>query len=218
MYLSETRDPTIGTHALMLLAEIQLAQKEKALKKFRSIAEDVWKNPDALEPNFDFESKVPVAIWSQRMHQLNDSLPLCDMAFPSMMKRHDNVQDWDEDDKVTFDQDVYHRMLNAVTGGAFSLDDLFTAADRAFSIERCLLARAGRSRRHEERLASHFELPCRDDGTRLTESAFSKMMDAYYSARGWDLQDGWPLSETLVELGLQDVAADLGDLRVSRED
>jgi len=213
MYLSETRDPIIGSHSLMLLAEIQFSQKEKALKKFRKLAQRVWQDPTALEPNFAFEHKAPVAIWCQRMHFLIDSLPLCDFAFPMLIKPYNNVQEWLEDEDIYGDLDLDRRLLNAITGENFTREELDRAADRAFFIEKCLLARAGRSRKHEEPLYTHFELPCRDDNTYITKDDFLKLMDVFYDYRGLDKKDGWPIKEKLLELGLEDVAQELASIR-----
>jgi aldehyde:ferredoxin oxidoreductase len=38
-------------------------------------------------------------------------------------------------------------------------------------------------------------------------------MDEYYSARGWDLETGWPLPETLRALDIEDVIPELDRLR-----
>lgn len=217
MYISETRDPTIGSHTLMHLADIQIAQGETAFKKFRILAKRVWNDPGALEPNFNFEQKARVAIWSQRMHQLIDSLPMCDFAFPRLIKPYNNIQEWLEDEDIYGDLDLDRRLLNAVTGENFTREELDRAADRAFSIERCLLARSGRGRKQEETLAYHFQLPCRDDGTFLTRDDFLKLMDAYYEQRGWDMQDGWPSKGTLTELEIEDVALEMESRRQSRK-
>ena len=216
MYISETRDPAIGSHSLLLLAELQIAHKELASKKFRKLAEKVWNDPGALEPNYNFRQKSKVAVWGQRMHFLNDSLPMCDFSFPRLTKAYSNVSEWIEDEDIYGDLDIDCRMLNAVTGISFSREDLDMAADRAFFIERCMLARAGRYRKHEEALASHFELPCRDDSTFVTNEDFLKMMDAYYDQRGWNKEDGWPENEQLIELGLEDVALELESIRQAR--
>ncbi len=215
MYMSETRDPMIGSHSLMLLAEIQLDQKEIALSKFKKLAQKVWQNPNALEPNFNFTQKAPVAIWCQRMHFINDALPLCDFAFPRLIKPYNNLQEWLEDEEIYGNLDIDIRLLNSITGKNFTRTELNQAADRAFFIERCLLARAGRTRKNEELLASHFELPCRDDATYINREDFIKLMDAYYDARGLDKKTGWPLDEELYKLDIGDLALELATLRNS---
>lgn len=76
-----------------------------------------------------------------------------------------------------------------------------------------MLARAGRLRKMEETLAPHFQLPCRVDGTLVDSEGFSRLLDEYYTARGWDLERGWPQSGQLNELGLEDAAFELEKLR-----
>jgi len=83
-------------------------------------------------------------------------------------------------------------------------------AERAFTLERVMLARAGRSRKMEEKvLAPHFKLPCRADGTLIDEIGFSRLLDEYYAARGWDLEFGWPQTDQLSLLGLEEVIPEL---------
>jgi aldehyde:ferredoxin oxidoreductase len=214
MYISESRDPTIGSHSLLHMAELQLIYGETALKKFRTLSSKVWNDSGALEPSF--ENKAHVAIWCQRMHFLIDSLTMCDFAFPKLIKYYPHERDWLDDDDIYGDLELDRRLLSAVTGVNFSRQELDAAADRGFSIERCMLARAGRTRELEEKLASHFELPCRDDGTKTSKENFLELMEQYYQARGWDRISGWPLSGTLHRLGLSDVQKEMRFLRSFR--
>jgi hypothetical protein len=215
MYISETRDPTIGSHSLMHMAELQLAEGDIALKKFRRLSEHVWKDPVALEPDFNFSKKAPVAVWCQRQHFINDSLPMCDFAFPSLMKFYNDRDEWLADNDIQGDLEMGCRLLNATTGESFTSEALDGAADRAMNIERVLLALSGRNRKAEEALASHFRLPCRDDGTYITEKDFVSLMNAYFDARGWNKEDGWPEKDNLVNLGIGDVAEELEAFRKS---
>ena len=213
MHASEGRDPTIGAHqSSLLLAGFMLADREAALRQFRRLSEEVWGYPDALEPTFD--NKAPVAIWSQNQHMLIDSLPLCDFAFPQLVRPMDDPDEWRTTQEFVGDLDADLRLLNAVTGCAFTRDDLDRIAERAAALERALLAREGRGRKMEqETLAPHFQLPCRADGTLIEEMGFSRLLDEYYAARGWDLEWGWPTPELLHRLGLEEVNAELRALR-----
>jgi len=76
-----------------------------------------------------------------------------------------------------------------------------------------MLARAGRGRAMEESLASHYELPCPDDGTSVDEMGFSRLLDEYYTARGWDLEFGWPEADRLRMLGLEEAIPEMEALR-----
>jgi aldehyde:ferredoxin oxidoreductase len=204
MHASASRDPTIGTHQSSLLhADFVLADPELASRQFRVLSEKVWGYPDALEPTF--ENKAPVALWSQNQHMLIDSLPLCDFAFPQLIRSMDSLEEWQNAQDITGDLDLDRRLFASVTGVELTREEMDQVAERAFTLERAMLARAGRSRKLEETLAPHFKLPCRADGTLIDEVGFSQLLDEYYSARGWDLELGWPQAEQLRELGLADV-------------
>ena len=212
MHASTSRDPTIGTHhSSMLLADFLLVDRDVALRQFRRLSEQVWGYPDALEPSFD--NKAPVAIWSQHQHMLIDSLTLCDFAFPQLVRPMETQEEWRNTQDLKGDLDLDLRLLAAVTGSEKSREELTEVAERAFTLERAMLARAGRGRPMEESLAPHFELPCRADGTLIDEVGFSRLLDEYYSARGWDLELGWPQADQLKELALEEVIPELAELR-----
>jgi aldehyde:ferredoxin oxidoreductase len=212
MHASTSRDPTIGTHhSSMLLADFLLVDRDVALPQFRRLSEQVWGYPDALEPSFD--NKAPVAIWSQHQHMLIDSLTLCDFAFPQLVRPMETQEEWRNTQDLKGDLDLDLRLLAAVTGSEKSREELTEVAERAFNLERAMLARAGRGRPMEESLAPHFELPCRADGTLIDEAGFSRLLDEYYSARGWDLELGWPQADQLKELALEEVIPELAELR-----
>jgi aldehyde:ferredoxin oxidoreductase len=208
MYASESRDPSIGAHqSSLMLADFLLADPEVARRQFRAMSEQVWGYPDALEPTYDH--KAPVAIWSQHQHMLIDSLPLCDFAFPQLVRPMGRREEWLNAEDITGDLDLHMRLFAAVTGLALNREDLEEAAERAFTLERAMLARAGRGRALEESLAEHFALPCRADGTFVDEAGFALLLDEYYAARGWDLEHGWPTVELLERLGLEDVVPEI---------
>ncbi len=212
MHISTSRDPTIGTHSSCLInAEFFLDDRELARRQFRLLSEKVWGDPDALEPTF--ENKAPVAIWSQHQHMLIDSLPLCDFAFPQLVRPMESRKAWQNAEDILGDLDLDLRLFAAVTGVELTREEMTRIAERAFTLERALLARAGRGRKMEETLAPHFKLPCRADGTLIDEAGFSGLLDEYYSARGWDLELGWPQADQLRELGLEEIIPELDERR-----
>ena len=120
----------------------------------------------------------------------------------------DNAED------ITGDLDFDLRLFAAVTGVELTRAEMDRVAERSFTLERVMLARAGRSRKMEEKtLAPHFKLPCRADGTLIDEIGFSRLLDEYYSARGWDLEFGWPQTDQLSSLGLEEVIPELDKCR-----
>lgn len=202
LYATESRDPTIGTHSLMHLAEIQLARGPEALAKFRTLSERLWGRPNVLEPDFDFEAKALGALWARRARMVIDSLPLCDFAFPRLLKSFDALEDWSSEPDVQGDLDLDLRLLEAVTGIRRSREDLDRAADRASALERLMILRSGRNRALERSLASHFGLPCREDGTALHPGDWERMMDAWLAVCRYDPETGAPTPELLAELGI----------------
>jgi aldehyde:ferredoxin oxidoreductase len=122
----------------------------------------------------------------------------------------DNLEVWRNTEDITGDLDLDLRVFAAVTGVEKTHQELEKVAERAFTLERAMLARAGRDRKMEEAvLAPHFKLPCRADGTLIDEEGFSGLLGEYYSARGWDLALGWPQIQGLKELGLEDVIPEI---------
>jgi aldehyde:ferredoxin oxidoreductase len=196
----------------MGLADLLNLDREIALPKFRRLSQKVWGYPEGLEPTL--EKKAPVAVWSQHQHMLIDSFPLCDFAFPLLVRPFETREEWESAFDISGDLDIDRRFLWAVTGKDWSRERLDWIAERAFTLERMLLARSGRSRKLEEAyLFSHFQLPCRDDGTSVNEAEFSQLLDDYFTARGWDLEHGWPSEKKLKELGLADVIPTLQEYR-----
>ena len=212
MHISESRDPTIGSHlSSLLLADLVLTDEKLARKQFRVLSKKVWGQPDALDPTFN--DKAPVAIWSQHQHMLIDSLPMCDFAFPQLVKPFRNREEWRQSEDIVGDMDIDLRLLRAVTGEKMDRDALNKTAERAFTLERMMLARAGRSRKMEEQLAAHFALPCKSDGTYVDRDGFLKIMNEYYASRDWDQELGWPREELLTRLGLDSAIPALKEMR-----
>lgn len=212
LHAGTSRDPTIGTHhSCLLLADLMLADRELALRQFRVLSEKVWGYSDALDPSY--ENKAPVAVWSQNQHMLIDSLPLCDFAFPQVVRPMEGELAWRSAEDISGDLALPLRLFRAITGQKLTQRDMSEIAERAINLERAMLARAGRGRAMEEGLAAHFKLPCRADGTLVGETGFSRLLDEYYAARGWDLEFGWPLADRLKALGLDEIVPELADLR-----
>jgi aldehyde:ferredoxin oxidoreductase len=214
MHISESRDPTIGAHqSSLMLADFMLEDREAALRQFRKLSLKAVGQPDAFEPTF--EGKAPLAVWSQDQHMLIDSLPLCDFAFPQLARPIETGEVWQEVEDFAGDLDLDLRLIEAVLGTSMTRTEVTALSRRAFTLERLMLARAGRTRKMEEALAPHFKLPCRADGTQIDAAGFSKILDEYYTARGWDLALGWPEEAALRGLGLEEAVPELQELRLA---
>lgn len=202
MYATESRDPTICTHTSFLhLAELYLDSRDVFLRKLKPIAVKIWGSEKAIEPSF--EHKVRLSIWCQHRHIILDCLPLCDFAFPRLIKPFKSREEWLAAEDVYGDLDIEAKLLSACTGIKYSTEDLEASAERIFNMERMILVeKFGRNREVDETVAAHFQLPCSTDGTYISLQRFKELLSEYYQARGWHEETGKPLPETLRRLKL----------------
>ena len=197
MYASESRDPTIGTHQSALL-HANFVEHDAALaaRRFRRalgagvrlprrLRADV--RPQDADHDLDSAPAHPRGLAAALRLRVPDADPAA--------RRLRGLGDGGE--RPGRPRPRTRVFCGAVTGVEYSQEDLDRVAERAFTLERVMLARAGRSRPMEHALVGHFKRPCRDDGTVLDEAGFARMLDEYYAARGWDRERGWPEAATL---------------------
>lgn len=93
----------------------------------------------------------------------------------------------------------------AVTGNAMSLEEALLLGERIYNLKRAFDIKHGLTGRDDtlpERLL-------RSTTKSGVTARLDKTLPQYYDARGWDHQTGKPKKETLIRLGLEDVAQDL---------
>jgi aldehyde:ferredoxin oxidoreductase len=94
-------------------------------------------------------------------------------------------------------------LVNAACGLDWSLADLKRCGERGWNLKRAINNRLGLNRTHD-RLPKAFTQPY-DDAQPCDENQppdFGPMLEAYYAARGWDSETGFPMKSKLEELGL----------------
>ncbi len=115
-----------------------------------------------------------------------------------------------------FKLEWYHKFLKASTGFNMTLEDMYKAADRIYS-----LIRAFWVREYGKQWCSKMDMPPARwftepltkgafKGAKLDQAGYENMLQYYYKKRGWDNR-GIPTKSTLVTLGLQDVAEELNN-------
>jgi len=109
--------------------------------------------------------------------------------------------------EVGLDLDYYPKLLTAVTGINWSLDDLRVVAHRIYTLTRAYWVRehATWGREMDYPPARWFKQPLTKGpyaGHKLDFEKFNKMLDMYYEMRGWD-ERGIPKRETLSKLKLE---------------
>lgn len=100
--------------------------------------------------------------------------------------------------------------VNAVTGWDLSLDNAFTVGRRIVNQLRVFNFRHGLRKEDERPSKKYGSVPV--DGPAAGKDIMAKwglMLDIYYTGMGWDPETGKPLPETLRDLDLEDLVAEL---------
>ena len=162
---------------------------------FRRIALAFW-GSEAAGDAASYEGKALAAVNIQNRAYLEDSLGLCDSAWPI-------AYSFSKPDPVG-DPDLEAKLFYAVTGRGGS--ELETAMERVTTIQRLIMIREGRNLPeddypHEDNFRERENLP----GKTLDRNKYRQMLKEYYQLRGWDENTGVPLSSTLKRLGIDDM-------------
>ena len=131
-------------------------------------------------------SSVPMAIETEDRAALIDSLILCKFV------------------RGVFD-DLFAEsaeMLRLVTGWDIDGDELRRTARRIVTAKKVFNVKAGWHPKEDVLPERFLTQPLEDDPARLTSEQMQKLVAAYNSQRGYS-QDGFPMTETLRDLGLE---------------
>jgi len=111
--------------------------------------------------------------------------------------------------------DMYNELAHLytlVTGIPLTGGELKTAGERIWNMEKVYNLREGWTRKDDSLPPRVLKDPIPDGGVKgshLTEDEFNFLLNDYYAARGWT-SDGVPKKQKLIELGLNDLAAEAG--------
>lgn len=92
-------------------------------------------------------------------------------------------------------------LINAATGQNYDLMELLQVGERGWNLKRVINNRLG-LRRANDKLPKTLLKPYPDGGSAGYLIPFEEMLNAYYVARHWDPQTGFPSAEKLNALGL----------------
>jgi aldehyde:ferredoxin oxidoreductase len=116
--------------------------------------------------------------------------------------------------EVSFGLDWYPQFLEAVTGEKRGWEDFLKIGDRIYNLMRAFWKREvpqfGRQWDYPpERWFEETQSQGKVKGIKVDREKYEQMLDWYYELRGWD-QNGIPQKETLENLGLKEVAKEIG--------
>ncbi len=146
---------------------------------------------EVITPSYDrfsTEGKAKLVIDLQNKRAVEDSLGVCasggDAIGPEEMVR----------------------ILAITAGWNFNTKELLKAGERIYNLERLIAVRDGISRKDDTLPPRLLEEALPNlKGSKIGKESFDRMLDEYYSIRGWD-KDGKPTSEKLKELGLPELS------------
>jgi aldehyde:ferredoxin oxidoreductase len=102
---------------------------------------------------------------------------------------------------------VLAQLLSTATGLSADVLAWQRTGERIFNLKRAFNNRLG-LRRGNDRLPQALSIPLRN-GTGGRTPRMDRLLADYYACRGWDWDTGRPRRETLIDLGLADIAEEL---------
>jgi aldehyde:ferredoxin oxidoreductase len=121
-------------------------------------------------------------------------------------------------DTLGLDLRPWWNLFNAATGADLDYDEFVMAGERLMNLDRAFNVREGYRRADDHppiRMATEdvpgFGYP------KLAPEIFEPMLDEYYEANGWSVTTSIPTRSKLLELGLDDVAAEFDALGIEVE-
>jgi aldehyde:ferredoxin oxidoreductase len=147
-----------------------------------------------------FEYKPEAIIYAQNKAAVINLLVICDWIYPIFTSQA--MRDW------IGDTSIESQLLSAVTGYHLTESELDQVGERVWNLARAIMVREGRTRIDDTIHESYFKRVNGEEAIPMQD--FEEAKTRYYHLRGWSKETGWPTREKLEQLGLSDVAEDLG--------
>ncbi len=148
------------------------------------------------------ETRGKVARESEEYAAVYDTLPLCKFIRRSFTGRADRAGAWP----------AIAKLINATTGWDFEYEDIDLIGERAHTIKKAFNIREGWTREDDHLPWRWQHEPLKEGasaGYVVTDEELEYLKDIYYEAKGWT-KEGLIPKEKLVELGMDDVAEEIG--------
>ncbi len=136
---------------------------------------------------FDPSGKAGLEIVLQHTNTVIDSIGMCKFA------------------NLAIGDEFFARMLSAVTGSHYEVQDILTAGERIWNLERLYNLRAGFTRADDTLPPRFLNEPHTKGASKGHVVCLNEMLEEYYRFRGWT-PDGVPTPRKLKALGLSDLA------------
>jgi len=103
-------------------------------------------------------------------------------------------------------------MFTYATGIRMTEEEIMLAGRRILTVEKCFNVREGADRKYDDLPWRIMHEPAPEGpikGMVTSPEELNKMLDRYYELHEWDKKTSWPYKETLLKLGLKDIAEQL---------
>ncbi|MEA3376364.1 MAG: aldehyde ferredoxin oxidoreductase family protein [Chloroflexota bacterium] len=148
------------------------------------------------------ETRGELAKSTEEYAAVYDTLPLCKFIRRCFTGKADREGAWP----------AIAKLINATTGWDFDYDDVDLIGERAHTIKKAFNIREGWTR-EDDHLPYRWQHEPMTKGASaghvVTEEELEYLKDIYYEAKGWT-EEGLIPKEKLVELGMEDVAEEIG--------
>jgi aldehyde:ferredoxin oxidoreductase len=160
---------------------------------FEDIKERIFYMPPE-EVADTWEGKPLMCKWFEDLYSLVNGLGLC--FFPAGFR-------------LALGPTYLSELFSACTGWDTTPQDMMTFGEKLFTILKAYAVRQGLTREEDAWPNRFYEEPLLEGpatGAVLSREEINRLLDEYYTLRGWDKRSGLPTGEKLVELGLRDIA------------
>jgi len=148
------------------------------------------------------ETRGMIARETEEYAAVYDTLPLCKFIRRCFTGKADRAGAWP----------AIAKLINATTGWDFDYDDIDLIGERAHTIKKAFNIREGWTR-EDDNLPWRWQHEAFKEGASagvfVTDEELDYLKDIYYEAKGWT-KEGLIPKEKLIELGMEDVAEEIG--------
>ena len=164
------------------------------------VIEQMFGTKKAVDPHLP-DGKGKVVAFFEEGCTFTDLLGICKLVYVTYVASMKELM---------YRRKILPSLYSSVTGRPMDYDQLIESTHRVTTLEKSFNIREGKTGRKDDFPPYRFTSEPMPDGP-AKGSVFEAdvMLDEYYEAIGFDKKTGWPYQETLKDLGLQDVLAEL---------
>ncbi len=227
LYATDSRQPIQQLHEIIRLNILWVRWANKmpgahlSSTVFRAIGKRAWGSELAADFS-TYEGKALAAKMIQERQLSKECLIVCDTVYPLLFAEHSP--------RHRGDPTLESQIVSTITGREFTEKGLYRVGERVMNLQRGIFIREGRRGRQDDTLSDACYtvpldaerqnpdclFPGKDGeiiskkGVTFDKQKFEQILGEYYDLRGWDRETGFQTRAKLEDLGLADVAADLG--------